>query len=129
MFTTSIAQSKEKAASLAKEQHDFIVDGTGGVYDNIRKLYDQFKDLGYETAMIFVHVELETSLRRNRERGEKGGRTLRDSVIKRNWTNVHNNEQAYRDLFGPTFFYIDAEDLNNSLSQVVPAINDFMRQP
>lgn len=129
LFTTSIAQSKEKAASLAKEQHDFIVDGTGGVYNNIRKLHDQFKELGYETAMIFVHVELETSLRRNRERGEKGGRTLRDSVVKRNWENVHMNEEKYKELFGNNFFYVNAEDLNNSLSEVVPAINDFMRQP
>lgn len=80
---------------MAQEQHDFIVDGTGGNYNNIANLNEKYKELGYDTAMIFVRVELKTSLQRNRERGERGGRTLRDNTIKQNWENVHKNEQPF----------------------------------
>jgi predicted ABC-type ATPase len=127
LFMAALHGSKEKALGLAKEQHDFIVDGTGGNYDNIANLDKKFKELGYDTAMIFVHVELETSLQRNRSRGEQGGRSLRDSTVKRNWENVHKNEEAYRNLFGNNFFYIDAGNLESSFGQVVPSIIRFMK--
>jgi dephospho-CoA kinase len=127
LFMSALHGAKEKALGLAQEQHDFIVDGTGGNYNNIANLNEKYKELGYVTAMIFVHVELETSLQRNRERGERGGRTLRDNTIKQNWENVHKNEQPFRELFGENFFYIDAENLEQSLREVSGKISSFMR--
>ena len=127
LFMSALHGAKEKALGLAQEQHDFIVDGTGGNYNNIATLNKKYEELGYDTAMIFVHVELETSLQRNRERGERGGRTLRDNTIKQNWENVHKNEQPFRELFGDTFFYIDAENLEQSLSEVSGKITRFMK--
>ena len=127
VFMSALHGAKQKALGLAQEQHDFVVDGTGGNYDNIANLNKQFKDLGYDTAMIFVHVELETSLQRNRERGLRGGRTLRNGTIKRNWENVHKNEEAFRSLFGNNFFYIDAENLESSFGEVVTDIIRFMK--
>lgn len=127
LFMSALHGAKEKALGLAQEQHDFIVDGTGGNYNNIANLNEKYKELGYDTAMIFVHVELETSLQRNRERGERGGRTLRDNTIKQNWENVHKNEQPFRELFGENFFYIDAENLEQSLREVSGKISSFMR--
>ena len=127
LFMSALAGAKEKALGLAQEQHDFIVDGTGGNYNNIATLNDSYKQLGYDTAMIFVHVELETSLQRNRERGMRGGRVLRDITIQRSWENVHKNEQPYRELFGSNFFYVDAENLESSLKAVASKINRFMK--
>lgn len=127
LFMSALQGAKEKALNLAQEQHDFIVDGTGGNYNNIASLNEKYKELGYDTAMIFVHVELETSLQRNRERGLRGGRTLRDNTVKRNWENVHKNEQPFRELFGDNFFYIDAENLEQSLSEVSGKITRFMK--
>lgn len=127
LFMSALHGAKEKALGLAQEQHDFIVDGTGGNYNNIANLNEKYKELGYDTAMIFVHVELETSLQRNRERGERGGRTLRDNTIKQNWENVHKNEQPFRELFGENFFYIDAENLEQSLSEISGKITRFMK--
>ena len=127
LFMSALHGAKEKALGLAQEQHDFIVDGTGGNYNNIATLNKKYEELGYVTAMIFVHVELETSLQRNRERGERGGRTLRDNTIKQNWENVHKNEQPFRELFGENFFYIDAENLEQSLSEVTGKITRFMK--
>lgn len=112
---------------MAQEQHDFVVDGTGGGYSNIANLNKKYKELGYDTGMIYVHVELETSLQRNRARGERGGRTLRDNTIKQNWENVHKNEQPYRELFGENFFYIDAENLEQSLSEISGKLTRFMK--
>jgi len=127
LFMSALHGAKEKALGLAQEQHDFIVDGTGGNYNNIANLNEKYKELGYVTAMIFIHVELETSLQRNRERGERGGRTLRDNTIKQNWENVHKNEQPFRELFGDNFFYIDAENLEQSLSEISGKITRFMK--
>lgn len=127
LFMSALHGAKEKALGLAQEQHDFIVDGTGGNYNNIATLNKKYEELGYVTAMIFVHVELETSLQRNRERGERGGRTLRDNTIKQNWENVHKNEQPFRELFGENFFYIDAENLEQSLSEIAGKITRFMK--
>ena len=127
MFIASLRAATAKAVDLAKEQHDFVVDGTGGNYNHIAELNETFKGLGYNTAMIFVHVELATSLKRNQERGAKGGRSLRDSVIEKSWENVHKNEQLFRELFGASFFYIDAENLERSFGEVVGDITRFMR--
>lgn len=127
LFMSALHGAKKKALGLAQEQHDFVVDGTGGSYSNIASLNEKYKELGYDTGMIFVHVELETSLQRNRERGERGGRTLRDNTIKQNWGNVHKNEQPFRELFGENFFYIDAENLEQSLSEISGKIIRFMK--
>jgi thymidylate kinase len=64
--------------------------------------------------MLFVHVDIETAIERNRARGEAGGRSLRDRTIEKNWQGVHENEQPYRQLFGDNFFYVDAADLNDN---------------
>ena len=127
LFASALNGAKKKALDLAQEQHDFVVDGTGGGYSNIANLNKKYKELGYDTGMIFVHVELETSLQRNRARGERGGRTLRDNTIKQNWENVHKNEQPYRELFGENFFYIDAENLEQSLSEISGKLTRFMK--
>ena len=127
LFMSALHGAKEKALGLAQEQHDFIVDGTGGNYNNIATLNKKYEELGYVTAMIFVHVELDTSLKRNRERGESGGRKLRRSTVKQSWENVHKNEQPFRKLFGENFFYIDAENLEQSLREVSGKITSFMR--
>jgi predicted ABC-type ATPase len=126
MFISSLRAATAKAVDLAKEQHDFVVDGTGGNYNHIAELNETFKGLGYNTAMIFVHVKLATSLQRNQERGAKGGRSLRDSVIEKSWENVHKNEQPFRALFDSNFFYIDAENLERSFGEVVGGITRFM---
>ena len=127
LFASALNGAKKKALDLAQEQHDFVVDGTGGGYSNIANLNKKYKELGYDTGMIYVHVELETSLQRNRARGERGGRTLRDNTIKQNWENVHKNEQPYRELFGENFFYIDAENLEQSLSEISGKLTRFMK--
>lgn len=127
LFASALNGAKKKALDLAQEQHDFVVDGTGGGYSNIANLNKKYKEFGYDTGMIFVHVELETSLQRNLARGERGGRTLRDNTIKQNWENVHKNEQPYRELFGENFFYIDAENLEQSLSEISGKLTRFMK--
>lgn len=127
VFMSALHGAKQKTLALAQEQHDFIVDGTGGNYNNIASLNEKYKKLGYDTAMIFVHVELETSLQRNRERGLRGGRTLRDRTVEKNWKNVHENEQLFRELFGNTFFYFNGENLEQSLRAVIGDITSFMK--
>ena len=125
-FTMAQKASKDRQKALAAEGKSFIVDGTAADYNAIRSLKKTFEAAGYDTAMLFVHVDLETAIERNRSRGEAGGRSLRDRTIEKNWQGVHENEQPYRQLFGDNFFYVDATNMERSIPEVKEQIKDFI---
>jgi predicted ABC-type ATPase len=125
-FTMSQKWSKDRQKALAKEGKDFIVDGTAADYNAINSLRRTFEEAGYETAMLFVHLDLEYSLERNRARGEAGGRSLRDRTIEKNWIAVHENESRYRELFGDHFFYVDASDMGNTVANIKNQVKAFV---
>lgn len=125
-FAAALKSAKDRQRELAAERKDVIVDGTGGDYKAINNLKQMFEKSGYDTAMLFVHVDLETSMERNRARGEAGGRSLRDRTVEKNWQNVHKNEQPYRQLFGDNFFYVDATNMDQSIPEVKERIKGFI---
>lgn len=125
-FTMAQKASKDRQKALAAEGKNFIVDGTAADYNAIRSLKRTFEAAGYDTAMLFVHVDIETAIERNRARGEAGGRSLRDRTIEKNWQGVHENEQPYRQLFGDNFFYVDATNMDQSIPEVKRQIKDFI---
>ena len=126
-FTMSQKWSKDRQKALAKEGKDFIVDGTAADYNAINSLRRTFEELGYDTAMLFVHVDLETAIERNRARGEAGGRSLRDRTVEKNWIAVHENENKYRELFGDRFFYVDAGNMEKSVGKIKNRIEAFVK--
>ena len=65
----------------------FIIDGTGKSYERIKVQKDALNRFGYDTMMLFINTDLETSLKRNQERP----RSLRDDVVQQQWKNVQNN--------------------------------------
>ena len=125
-FTMALKAAKDRQKALAAEGKNFVVDGTAADYNTIRNLKKTFEASGYEVAMLFVHVDIETALERNRARGEAGGRSLRDRTIEKNWQSVHSNEQPYRQLFGDNFFYVDATNMDQSIPEVKERIKGFI---
>ena len=80
-----------------------VLDGTGKDYDKIKKVRDQLIRLGYDTAMIFVNTNLETSLERNRKRA----RSLPDDEVEKMWKGVQDNMGKFQKLFGNDFTIVD----------------------
>lgn len=121
------------AAKKTQEQYtcsgdNFLVDGTGGNAKHIMKQVRELRSLGYDVAMIFVDVPLETSISRNRARGSEGGRELADSTVEKSWNAVNRNLQVYDDFFGDKFFYINASDteFDDSVESIRPSVNNFL---
>lgn len=81
-----------------------VIDGTGRRYYPIEKMNQQLKDLGYDTAMIFVDTKLETALKRNLGRGK---RKVSEDIVRRSWNQVQKNKQPFRKLFGKDFHLVD----------------------
>jgi predicted ABC-type ATPase len=107
LFNKARKMAKEKQAELSQSGKDFIVDGTGGNIREITKLKDAYEGMGYSTAMVYISVPKETSVDRNFQRGEKGGRRLHQDQVERSWDAVDRNKSTYEDLFGESFFYIE----------------------
>lgn len=108
-----------------------IIDGTGRDEDKIREQNSELKELGYDTAMIFVDTSLETALERNNARE----RTLPKNIVVRAWKNVQKNKSDFNRLFGKNFFVVKNENNLNSDGTIdIPRdvqkiINKFVRQP
>ncbi len=111
-----------QAAKVKKEEHmaaggEFLVDGTGGNYNEIASQVEKLESAGYDVAMIFIGVPMETSVERDRARGERGGRHLGRKTVEKSWKAVDANRERYEDLFGEDFFYVD-NDGENFVSEI-----------
>lgn len=84
-----------------------IINGTGDDHEKIKKIKDHLESLGYQTHMIFVHTDNDTSRNRNIMRGKEGGREVPEKVRQEKWTAVHNAKNKYKDLFGSNFHEVD----------------------
>ena len=131
LFNLARRKAKEKATSLSTEGKDFIIDGTGGNLKEIMKYQTLYKSMGYDTAMVYISVPLETSLRRNFERGEKGGRRLLDYSVEKSHSAVSKNKEAYMDLFGRNFFFVDNsgtfEQYKNNIELIRDSLGEFLQ--
>lgn len=107
-------QVRGRAKEITKNQEDLymqgrlglLIDGTGKDIQKISAINKKLKTFGYETKMIFVNTDLETSLVRNQERAEQGDRTVDPAIAKDAWSKVQNNMMAYQQEFGKRNFYV-----------------------
>ena len=104
-------QRQRSKELVAKQQQTYadsglglLIDSTGRILGTIRRIKDELEDKGYETTMIFVNTDLETALRRNKERE----RTLPDKLIHKNFSVVEQNLGRFQRLFD------DVHIINNS---------------
>jgi ribosomal protein L24/adenylate kinase family enzyme len=91
-----------------------IVDGTGKNSDVIFNIKMDLEDLGYDVAMIYVDVSLDTALKRVKERSKDPkspdfGRVTDPEFVKQTWNSVRDNQDIYKELFGKQFYYVDSE--------------------
>ena len=104
-------QRQRSKELVAKQQQSYtdcglglLIDSTGRIAGTVRRIKNELEDKGYETTMIFVNTDLETALRRNKERE----RTLPDELIHKNYKVIEQNIGRFQRLFG------DIHIINNS---------------
>lgn len=73
-----------------------VIDGTGKDFNKIVKQRNTLRDLGYDTAMIFVNTDLETAIERDKMRN----RSLGEVEVTKYWKSVQKNIGAFQTLFG-----------------------------
>jgi len=107
---------------------NFIVDGTGGNSSELLGQKSELEAKGYDVAMIFVDLDVDTALERNRERGQQGGRQLLDSEVEGSHTSVKKRKGLYQNEFGNNFFYVNANDdkVDADISKAQPAVDAFL---
>ena len=101
---------KETTAKLKDAQEsgeNIVIDGTGAASNPILKKKNQLEELGYDTMMVMIYVSPLVSLERNRSRGERGGRSLRPSIIVRTWNQVNKNVDVFKNMFGNNFILVN----------------------
>jgi len=99
------AELKKKLSEHGR--NGIIINGTGDDHHKIKAMKDHLESMGYQTHMVFVHTDNETSKKRNVMRGQLGGREVPEEVRQEKWTNVHKSKDHYKDMFGSHFHSVD----------------------
>ncbi len=108
-----ITELKQKLA--LKGRNGLIVNGTGDDVEKITRIKDKLEKLGYETSMLMVNTSDEVSAARNIERGQRGGRTVPETIRKEKWDAAQNGRTEYAKMFGANYMEFDnSEDLRNA---------------
>lgn len=109
----------EKLQKHLSNLDNIIIDGTAAAKNPILKRKDELESLGYDTMMILIFVSPLTSLQRNAQRGQSGGRELKPSIILTTWNGVAKNINDYRQAFSPDFVLVDnnPEDAEKGFSE------------
>jgi tRNA uridine 5-carbamoylmethylation protein Kti12 len=124
-------RSKELVAkqqqSHTKSGLGLLIDSTGRSYETVRDINKELEDKGYETTMVFVNTDLQTALRRNKERE----RTLPDELIHRNFKTITQNLGRFRRLFDDLHVINNSDDdrdtVDDQIAQVEKDLRRFLR--
>ena len=131
MFQTAIKDFKAQVDEVCKIGSNFIIDGTASNSKMILEQKERFEGLGYSCAMIFVDIDVNTSVQRNIERGKSGGRSIANHIIRRQGKHMHKNIEPYEAAFGSNFFLVEnrgtMEDYHAAIDAIKDGVEDFMR--
>lgn len=91
-----------------------IIDGTGKDVAKISKLKTRLDALGYDTMMVFVNTDLDTSQRRNKMRK----RQLDPLEVEKMWSAVQQNIGRFQMMFGNDLIIYDSSEDSNDDEQI-----------
>lgn len=134
LFIDSINQFKQQVNEVCQVGSNFIIDGTAANYKNIVADADKFRKLGYDCAMIFVDIDVDTSIARNLARGASGGRAIYTGIIQDQGDRLPGHLEPYREYFGDDRFFLVSnkgsfDEYKENIELIRPAITNFMNAP
>lgn len=127
--------TREKARALVnllttsyeKQKLGILIDGTGANRSKVEDYKTKLEQQGYDCLMIYVDVDLDVALKRNKARRE---RSLPDNLIKDLWTDVRGNLNYYSELFGNNFVYVNNNVMDmDKLRQAKRRVTEFLQSP
>ena len=124
-------QRQRSKELVAKQQQSYtdsglglLIDSTGRILGTIRRIKDELEDKGYETTMIFVNTDLQTALRRNKERE----RTLPDKLIHQNFEIIDQNLGEFQRLFNDVHIINNSDDEQNTMPEQIEQVEKDIRK-
>ena len=84
-----------------------VIDSTGSNFKKVQRQKKELEKQGYDCYMVFVMTSLETALKRNTMRAEKGERERPANIVKSSWNATRKNLGALKALFGSDFKQVD----------------------
>ena len=116
----SMSELRERLALHGR--NGVIINGTGDDPEKIKRIKGRLEELGYDTSMIMVNTKDEVSAMRNVERGQRGGRTVPETIRKEKWQSVQNARPDLAKIFGDKYTEFDnSEDLRSAHPDIVKA--------
>ena len=103
------ARTKKQQEIYINGRLGLVVDGTGKDFGKIKGQAEKLKAIGYDVAMIFVNTDIDTALKRNRERE----RSLEDDKVEKMWKEVQNNMGKFQAFFGNNYVIVDNSEGSN----------------
>lgn len=131
MFQGAIKDFKAQVNEVCQVGSNFMIDGTAS---NVRKILEdkeKYESMGYDCAMIFVDIDVDTSVERNISRGKGGGRSIASHIIRRQGKGMAGNIEPYSEAFGSNFFLVSnrgtLEDFESAIDGIRDGVHNFMR--
>ena len=124
-------QRQRSKELVAKQQQSYtdsglglLIDSTGRILGTVRRIKDELEDKGYETTMIFVNTDLETALRRNKERE----RTLPDKLIHQNFEIIEQRLGEYQRMFNDVHIINNSESTQDTMPDQIAQVEKNIRK-
>jgi len=126
IYSTKGQEVRDKAKNITNKRQEIytdtgrlglVMDGTGKDYEKIVRMSEKLRQLGYETAMVFVNTDLETAQQRNKLRA----RTLPAEIVSNMWSQVQNNIGKFQRYFREDMFIIDNSEGSDVQSDLTSA--------
>lgn len=132
LFIDSINKFRKQIGEVCQVGSNFIIDGTAANYDMITNQATDYREMGYDCAMIFVDIDVGVSIQRNLQRGAEGGRAIYSGIIQDQGEKLPGHLEPYRKFFGEDrFFLVDNrgtfEKYKENIELIRPGIESFMR--
>ena len=116
---------------VAKQQQTYaegglgmLIDSTGRIYDTVARIKQELEDIGYETTMVFVNADLDTAIRRNRNRP----RSLPNELIHKNYAIIQQNLGKFQRLFDDVLVINNADDDQEQLPDEIEKLDKDIRK-
>ena len=113
-----------------------VIDSTGSNFKKVQRQKKELEEQGYDCYMVFVMTSLETALKRNTMRAEKGERELPPKLVKQSWNETRKNLGGLKALFGSNFKQVDNDkhlspkDAKHAFSNLVKGYaNSWVNEP
>jgi len=124
-------QRQRSKELVAKQQQSFadsglglLIDSTGRILGTVRRIKDELEDKGYETTMIFVNTDLETALRRNKERE----RTLPDKLIHQNHDVIEQRLGEFQRMFNDVHIIDNSASAQDTMPKQIAQVEKDIRK-